>query len=89
MVIQIKVLPRSSKNGVVLRSGKLTVMVTSPPEGGKANSAALEVLAKWLAVGSSQLSLVMGKSARTKLVRVPDEFEPVLRERLRELESRL
>ena len=89
MVIQIKVLPRSSKNAVLLRSGKLTVLVTSPPEGGKANSAALKVLAKWLTASSSQLSLVVGKSARTKLVHVPDEFGPVLRERLRELESLL
>lgn len=80
-------LPRSSRNEVLVRGGRLSVSVTSPPERGKANAAVIEVLAKWLKVGVSQLSLVSGKTSRNKLVSVPDDLEPIFRSKLTELEG--
>ncbi len=87
MLIEIRVLPRSSRSEVLVRGGRLSVSVTSPPERGKANAAAIELLAKWLKVGASQLSVVSGKTSRNKLVFISDELEPVFRLKLSELED--
>lgn len=69
----------------MLRGGILNVAVGMPPEGGKANAAALELIAKWLRVAPSRLSLVSGKSSRNKLVFVPDELEEKYLAKLGEL----
>ena len=87
MLIEVRVLPRSSRSEVLVRGGRLSVSVTSPPERGKANTAAIEVLAKWLKVGVSQLSVVSGKTSRNKLVSMPDDLEPIFRFKLSELED--
>ncbi|MDA8270041.1 MAG: DUF167 domain-containing protein [Actinomycetota bacterium] len=87
MLIEVRVLPRSSRSEVLVRGGRLSVSVTSPPERGKANAAAIEVLARWLKVGVSQLSVVSGKTSRNKLVFVPDDLEPIFRFKLSELDD--
>ena len=87
MLIEVRVLPRSSRSEVLVREGRLSVSVTSPPERGKANAAAIELLAKWLKVGVSQLSVVSGKTSRNKLVFISDELEPIFRLKLSELED--
>ncbi len=86
LVIEIKVQPKSSRNEIVAKHGKITVRVTSPPEAGKANATVLALLAKWLKVAVSDLSFVLGKTSRTKLVAMPDELEPLFRSKLAELE---
>ena len=88
MIIDIKVLPRSSRSEVLIRNGKLTVAVTSPPESGKATTAAIEAIAKWLKVGSSQVVLVTGKSSRNKRISIPDDLEGRFFEKMRELDDR-
>jgi hypothetical protein len=87
VLIEVRVLPRSSRSEVLVRGGRLSVSVTSPPERGKANAAAIEVLARWLKVGVSQLSVVSGKTSRNKLVFVPDDLEPIFRFKLSELDD--
>ncbi|TAN21026.1 MAG: DUF167 domain-containing protein [Actinomycetota bacterium] len=89
MLIDIRVLPRSSRNEVLIRNGKLTIAVTSPPEAGKATAAAIEAIAKWLHIGSSRLALVSGKSSRNKRISIPDDLEVRFHQQLLELRDRL
>lgn len=61
------------------RAGALLVRVTAAPADGKANAAVVRALAKALAVPPSEVLLVRGATARTKLLSLPASTEPVLR----------
>ncbi|MFC1866641.1 DUF167 domain-containing protein [Thermodesulfobacteriota bacterium] len=69
--INIKLLPRSSKNQIVGKKGDVyKVKVTSPPVNGKANRALISLLAKRLGRPKGSIEIITGKSSRIKLVRV-------------------
>ena len=71
MRIYVKVKPRAGKNEVQkISDGEYGVKVTAAPEKGKANEAVIELLAKYFRVPKSLISIVGGKSARTKIVDV-------------------
>ena len=78
--ISVRVQPRASCDRVLgFREGTLRVSVTAPPEGGKANSAVLELLAATLGVAKSRLRIVRGHAARNKLVVVEGlRFEDIV-----------
>ena len=70
-LISVRVQPRASRDRVMgFRDGMLRVSVTAPPEGGKANTAVLELLADTLGVAKSRLHLVRGQASRNKVVAV-------------------
>ena len=61
--------PRSRRNAVdVSEDGTLRVYVTAPPEGGKANEAAVALLADRLGVAKDRVRIVRGQRARTKVL---------------------
>jgi uncharacterized protein YggU (UPF0235/DUF167 family) len=65
------VIPGAGKPGVVGRYGEgWKLRVAAPPERGKANDAALELLAERLGLTSSDLRLVSGHGSRDKTVEV-------------------
>jgi uncharacterized protein (TIGR00251 family) len=67
--IYLKVIPRSSKNEVVkISEGEYRVKLTAPPVNGKANDALIKVLAQYFTVSKSSITIVGGKSAKTKMV---------------------
>ena len=67
----VRVVPRSSRNQIVgVEGGALRVKLTAPPVEGAANAALLELIAEWLGVRRSAVSIVGGDKARNKLVRV-------------------
>jgi len=69
MRIYTKVSPRSSKNEVVkISEGEYKVKITAPPVDGEANKMLIKVLADYFKVAKSDVSIVGGKSARTKIV---------------------
>jgi uncharacterized protein (TIGR00251 family) len=69
MRLYIKVIPRSSKNEVTqISEGEYKVKLTAPPVDGKANEALLKVLSDYFKVAKSNIQIVGGKSARTKIV---------------------
>lgn len=66
-VLAVAVIPRAPKSEVCgLRNGRLLVKVTAVPEKGKANQAVLQVVAEYLGVAPTTLSVMRGKSARHK-----------------------
>lgn len=71
MRIYVKVSPRASQNKVEkVSEGEYKVKITAPPVDGKANTMLLKVLAEYLNVPISSLSIIGGKSSRIKLIEI-------------------
>ena len=69
MRIYAKVSPRSSKNEVVkISEGEYKIRITAPPVDGEANAMLIRVLSDYFKVAKSNISIVGGKSAKTKMV---------------------
>jgi uncharacterized protein len=67
----LRVVPGVGKPGVVGRYGEAwRLRVSASPERGKANEAALELLARTLGVAATNLRLVAGHASRDKTVEV-------------------
>jgi uncharacterized protein len=67
----LRVVPGVGKPGVVGRYGEAwRLRVSAPPERGRANEAALELLAQTLGVAATNLRLVAGRASRDKVVEV-------------------
>lgn len=71
MRIVVHVTPKSGRDEVAgWRGGELSVKVTAPPEGGKANAAVIAVLASAFGVPKSAVRVVRGASSRHKMFEV-------------------
>ena len=69
--IEVRVQPRAGRNAVeVVDQDRLRVQVTAPPDQGKANEAAVALLAKRLGVARNDVRIRRGHKARNKLVEV-------------------
>ncbi len=68
--VEVRVTPRASRNFVVLRDDRIAIGVTVVAEGGKANAATRELLAKAMGVPKSRLTLIRGAKARDKVFEV-------------------
>lgn len=71
VLIPVRVQPKASREAVVgIHGGAIKVAVTEAPEKGKANRAVEAVVAAWLGVPKSTVSVVQGETSRSKVVRV-------------------
>jgi uncharacterized protein (TIGR00251 family) len=69
--IEVKVIPRSSRNQIIKRPGDvLTVKLAAPPVEGAANKALITLLAEKLGLPKGNIDIVSGKGSRLKLLRV-------------------
>ncbi len=68
--IKVKVLPRSSKNQVLVRDDLVTVKVSAPPVEGAANRALIALLAERLKISKSSIDIISGQNSRLKLLRI-------------------
>ena len=67
--MQVRVLPRSSRNEVVVSDGgAVRVYVTAAPVGGKANQAVILLLSAALEVAKGSISIAKGGAGRDKLL---------------------
>ena len=70
-MLEVRVWPRAKQNRVEILPGpRIAVRVTAAPEGGKANAVVVALLAKRLGVAKSQVTVVRGRGARAKLIKV-------------------
>jgi uncharacterized protein (TIGR00251 family) len=70
MILNIRVIPKASRNLVKEVEGGFKVYLTKPPEDGLANQQLLEVLAEYLKVKRYQIRITNGQKSRDKLVEV-------------------
>ena len=69
--LRIKVLPRSSVNGIMGFEGNvLRVKVTAAPVDGSANQNLIQLLSKSLKVGKDSIRIMSGQKSRLKVVRI-------------------
>ena len=73
VLLSIRAQPGVGKNELRLAAdGMLKVVVSQVAEKGKANRAILEFLAKTLGLRKSQLDLLRGDTAKSKVIRIRD-----------------
>jgi uncharacterized protein (TIGR00251 family) len=71
VVLRIKVVPGASRSKIAgVLGDRLKVAVAAPPEGGKANRAACELLAEALGVPARDVSITEGHTQPRKTVQV-------------------
>jgi hypothetical protein len=69
--VSVRVVPRSSKEGVAgYEGGVVRIRLNAPPVEGQANEALVRFLAKALGVPKGRITLVAGERGRSKIVRV-------------------
>ena len=67
--VRLRVSPGARRDELVGRHGEgWKVRVAAPPEGGRANDAVLDLLARELSLPRRSLSIVSGQAAREKVV---------------------
>jgi len=71
-LLPVRVIPNASRVQIVgwQEDGRLKLKVASPPEGGRANKAVAELLAKALGLPKRAVSVEQGMTSREKLLRV-------------------
>jgi uncharacterized protein (TIGR00251 family) len=63
----VRVTPRASRSEIGgPNNGALRIRTTAPPTDGKANKATIKLLAKYLDVPPSSISLLRGQTSRAK-----------------------
>lgn len=71
MLLNIKVIPKSSLNKVIrLSENELKVKLTSPPVDGEANKKLIEILSKEFDVAKSKIMIVKGVTGKSKVVEI-------------------
>ncbi len=83
VVLHVRLTPKSSAAriaGVEDHGGKpvLKAYVTTPPEDGKANVALLALVADWLGIPKSSVSMASGQKSRLKSVAVEGDPDKLL-----------
>jgi len=71
VIIRVKVVPRSSKNGIAgALNDVIKVNLTAPPVDGAANEALQETLARLCGLRKSDVVIICGQTSRHKRVRL-------------------
>lgn len=69
-IINVKVIPKSSRESIELKDDVYRVKVHNPPENGEANRRVIELLAKHFTTAKSNLEIISGETSRHKRVLV-------------------
>ena len=84
MCVNVRVIPRSSKNLIEWEEGGLKVHLTAPPVDGAANEALIALLAKCLAVHKRDVQIVRGATGRSKIVEISGISAETIEKRIKE-----
>jgi uncharacterized protein (TIGR00251 family) len=70
MILNIRVIPKASRNLIKKENDSLKVYLTKPADKGLANEQLIDLLAEYLNVKRYQIEIIKGKSSRNKLVKI-------------------
>jgi len=70
MRLNVRVIPRSSKNTLEWQQGTLKARLTAPPVDGAANEALIALLAERLGLPKRNVMIVHGSTSRQKTVEI-------------------
>ena len=71
LIIEVKVVPNSSKNCITIEEEFLKIKLTAPPVDNKANKFLIEFLSKELKIPKSSIELKSGATAKNKKFLLP------------------
>jgi uncharacterized protein len=88
--LAVRVQPGARRAGIRgwMEDGALKLAVTAPPEGGRANEAVIELLARALSIGARDLSVKRGRTSRAKVIEVEGLTAVEIRRRIERAMSR-
>jgi len=72
LVLNLRVIPKASRNFVKKEAGSLKVYLTKPPADGLANEQLIEILSDYLGLKKYQIKILRGEKSRNKCVEIPD-----------------
>ena len=72
MKIKVRVMPNSAREEVIKQDEGYIVRVKAPPQEGKANEAVIKLLAAYLKVPKSAVTIASGLSGRNKIFEIKD-----------------
>lgn len=73
MIIQVKVITKSSQNKVIGFEGDiLKIKCTAVPEKGKANALVIKLLSEYYQVPKSSIKILKGKTDSKKVIEIPN-----------------
>lgn len=70
MILNVRVIPKASRNLVKKEKGFLKVYLTKPAQDNLANMQLIELLSEYLKIRKYQLKIIKGEKSRDKLVEV-------------------
>ena len=81
--LRVIVVPRSSRCEIAgIHNNALRIKLTSPPVDNEANIQCCDFIAKQLGIAKRQVSIIRGKTARKKTVRIEGVTEQEVREKM-------
>jgi uncharacterized protein len=83
MRINVRVIPRSSKNAIEWEEGALKVRLTAPPVDGAANEALLALLSERLGLPKRDIHIVHGATGRHKTVEITGMTAEALEQKIK------
>ncbi len=69
VIVDIKVVPNSSKNEIIKDGERIRVKITAPPVDNKANKFIIEYFSKQLRIPKSNIKIIKGELSREKTVK--------------------
>ena len=72
MILNIRVIPKASRNFIKKEPDFLKVYLTKPAEDGQANAQLIGLLSEYLSVGKYQIRIIKGRTSRNKVVEIAD-----------------
>lgn len=73
MLLNIRVVPKSSRNCIKKESDILKVYLTKPAQDGLANKQLIDLLSDYLKVKKYQIRIIQGEKSRNKVIQVDAE----------------
>jgi uncharacterized protein (TIGR00251 family) len=70
MILEVRVIPKSSRNFVKKEENQFKVYLTKPAQQGLANTQLIELLSEFLNIKKYQIKIIKGHKARNKLVEI-------------------
>ncbi len=70
MILDIRVVPKSSRNLVKEENGRIKVYLTKPAEDGLANQQLVELLAEYFKVPQHSVRVVSGLGSKNKVIEI-------------------
>lgn len=68
--IEVKVIPNSKSQSLILDSKLLIIRIKSPPSKGKANKEIISLVSKKLNVKKSSVEIIRGEKSKKKLLKI-------------------